>query len=209
MSDFDIRKTGKDQYDSDTFVDDISTEESVGEWQVSLDTKDIVAILLRLVICVSGILALMFWEDKQIKELQIKRRQVQTEGESLKSKKSEIEKEIKGFNYVAGKSEEFMKRITIMQDLAKVRSLAINGLDQIQDVLPEKVWLEKVSFRDGKFTIDGIALNNTEIQSFIKNLEGSPVFSTVVLSRSNDVTTGQKRIQSNKKFSIESVLKIK
>lgn len=209
MSDFDIRNTGKDQYDSDTFVDDISTEESVGEWQISLDTKDVVAILLRLVICVAGVLALMFWEDKQIKELQIKSQQVHSDGENLKLKKSEIEKEIKGFNYVAGKSEEFMKRIYIIQDLAEVKSLAINGLDQIQEVLPEKVWLEKVSFRDGKFTIDGIALNNTEIQFFIKNLEKVPIFSSVVLNRSNDITTGQKRVQKNKKFSIESALKMK
>lgn len=205
---FDIRKTSKDQYDSDTFVDDVVMDEGTEEgFRISLEARDVVAIVLRLVVCASVVVGLMFWEQKTLRELNIKNQQARSELDKLKSEKGDIEKEITGFDYVSGKSEEFMKKMEVMQELAEVRLLAVEGLDQIQTALPEKVWLERVSFRGSTFTIDGVALNDLDIQIFVKSLEDVPIFGMVRLSQSVDAPISQKQLAQNKQFSIESVLR--
>ena len=207
-SPFDIRKTGKDQYDSDTFVDDVVMDEGTEEgFRISLEARDVVAIAIRLVVCASAVVGLMFWEQKTIRELNIKNQQASSELDKLKSEKGDIEKQITGFDYVSGKSEEFMKKMEVMQGLAEVRLLAVEGLDQIQTALPEKVWLERVSFRGSTFTIDGVALNDMDIQIFVKSLEEVPIFGMVRLSQSVDAPVSQKQMAQNKQFSIESVLR--
>jgi Tfp pilus assembly protein PilN len=126
---------------------------------------------------------------------------------NLKTEQGSLKKQIEGFEYIAKKSKEFNEKLDIMQKIVDRRFLAVSGLDQIQEVIPEEVWLKEIQFRKDDFTIRGVSTTNKQIQNFAEELEGTNLFSKVVLDRAEEDRSNNSKLHSRRKFVIVSTLK--
>ena len=106
---------------------------------------------------------------------------------------------------MAKKSKEFYNKLNVMQELADSRLLALTGLDHIQSIIPEEVWLQKVNFDNKKFTLTGTSTTNNQLQNFIQKLEDTQLFSNVNLEQSREEKDNKNYVRRH--FSIKSTLK--
>ena len=204
----DLRKTRiatvVDQLDDDDiFLDDADKKSFLSD--LDLETKDIIGLVLRLVVCGLGIVILIHFEKKNLDKLNGQKMVVQEELNSLKSKQSTIKNEIKGLEYISEKSKEFNRKLNIMQGIVDNRLLAVKGLDFIQSAIPEEVWLREVSLNKKKFIIKGVSTTNKQIQNFIEQLENTDLFSAVSLAKAEEEK--KEAHYSRRRFTIESLLK--
>ena len=70
-----------------------------------------------------------------------------------------------------------------MEGIVHRRLKVIRGLDQIQDVIPQNVWLERVNFNGNKLVLNGFSNTNKQVQTFIESMEKTNVFLRVVLNK--------------------------
>ena len=203
----DLRKTRAstviDNFDEDFFLDERKGSSLFSK--VEIDAKGIIGFLLRLVLCAVGTVVLMYLEKQNLDKLNGEKALVNNEFSELKGKKTRMEKEIKGFEYMASKSKEFNNKLNIMQRIVDRRLLAVTGLDHIQTVIPEEVWLKEVRFDKKHFTITGVSTTNKQIQNFVEELERTKLFSKVNLERAAEETTN--KTQNRRSFVIVSTLK--
>lgn len=202
----DLRKTRAstvvDSVDEDFFLYDQKKTSFFSK--VEVNPKQVVGLILRLVICSIGTMVLMYIEKDNLDKLNGEKGIVNGEFSELKSKKAMIEKEVKGFEYMASKSKEFGNKLNIMQKIVDRRLLAMSGLDHIQSVIPNRVWLKEVRFDKQDFTIRGLSTTNKQIQNFVEELEETGLFSKVNLERATEEINDERKRRS---FVIVSTLK--
>ncbi len=68
---------------------------------------------------------------------------------------------------------KIQQRIGTIETLSRDRLLRIQILDIIQQIMPEKVWLERIESKDGKFSITGLGVTDYDISGFLESLERS------------------------------------
>ena len=203
----DLRKTR-----AATVVDDLGDDFLLYEDEknsflsnIEIDPKRIIGFVVRLALCALGVVVLRYIEKQNLDKLNGQKSIVQNELNQLAKKQKEKEKEVEGFAYMAKKSKEFYNKLDIMQELADSRLLALTGLDHIQSIIPEEVWLQRVNFDDKKFTITGTSTTNKQIQNFIEKLEDTQLFSNVNLEKAIEDKDKKNYIRRN--FIIKSTLK--
>lgn len=206
----DLRKTRAstviDSVDEDFFLYDNEKKSSFLS-DVAIDPKQIIGFFIRIALCALGTIILMRVEKNNLDKLNAEKAIVSGELSQLKGEKGNLEKQIKGFEYIAKKSEEFNKKLDIMQKIADRRLLAVTGLDKIQEVIPEEVWLKEIRFNKDDFTIKGVSTTNKQIQNFTEELERTNLFSKVVLDRAEEDKSNNSKLHSRRRFVIVSTLK--
>ena len=172
---------------------------------ISIDPWKVLGFFLRVVICVAGIVSLRYVEQQNLDKLNRQKAIVKGELDQLVKTRKDKEKKVESFSYIVEKSKEFYNKLDIMQGLADSRLLPLTGLDYIQNVIPEEVWLREVGFRDKEFDIRGASTTNKQVQNFIEKLEETQLFSSVTLQQSREEKDKRNYIRRN--FTIKSVLK--
>lgn len=189
---------------SDEFLIDDDRKSSLLS-NLEIDPKVVIFFIIRLALCVSGLFVLRYVEKQNLNKLNGQKAILNNEFNALKSEKKKIEKNIEGFTHIRDTSKEFKNKLEIMQKIADRRLIAVSGLDSIQSVIPEEVWLNQVQLKDKKFTIKGISTTTKQIQNFIEKMENTESFSSVILEQAKDIQNREQR--KRKQFVIVSVLK--
>ncbi|MBI5180066.1 MAG: PilN domain-containing protein [Nitrospirae bacterium] len=96
---------------------------------------------------------------------------------SLKEKVKVVE------NYEKDK-KNFEEKISVIEQLKKNQTGPVIMLDEISKNIPERVWLTKITESGGKINMEGNAISNTDLASFINNLKNTKGFSNVELTES-------------------------
>lgn len=202
----DLRKTRAstvvDSVDEDFFLYDDEKKSSV-----SVNPKKIIGFIIRIAVCALGTVILMHVEKTNLNKLSAAKAIVNGELNELKGKQQNLKKQIEGFEYISKKSKEFNEKLDVMQKIVNRRPLAVTGLDHIQEVIPEEVWLKEIRFDRDDFTITGVSTTNKQIQNFAEQLEKTNLFSKVVLDRAEEDRSGKNKLHSRRKFVIVSTLK--
>ena len=203
----DLRKTKASTVVQDLGDDFLLYDEKKASFfsDIKIDVKSIIGFVLRIVVCAVGTFVLIYFEKQNINKLNVDKAKANTELNAFKKKQAEMEKQIEGFEYIAKKSKEYEDKVSIMETIVDKRLSAITGLDKIQGVIPEEVWLKKVEFRDKDFTITGISTTNKQIQNFVEELEKTRLFSKVNLEKAEE--ENRNRAYSRRRFIIVSTLR--
>ena len=200
----DLRKTRAetvvDNLEDDVFMEDKPSLLS----NIKIDPKDLVGFIIRLALCFVGVFALKYKEQQDLSKLNSQKAIATQELNTLQDQEKKLQTQVDGFGQLKERSKEFNNKLNIMQKIANNRLSAVTGLDQIQGVLPEEVWLEKVAFNDRKFEIQGYSTTNKQIQNFVEKLEQTNLFSTVGLER---VAEDRGKRMKRRSFTVTSVLK--
>jgi len=107
---------------------------------------------------------------------------------STRAEMQATQQEIDRFGPQLKQVEEFKKtkaaieqKLAVIEHLHELRSGPVHVLDELALHTPDRIWITKVSMRDGKITLDGMSLDNELVALFLTQLEESPYFKNVEL----------------------------
>lgn len=140
----------------------------------------------KLVLLLVGPLALYIYENQNVPaKLQIldAKNQTLSQLQSYNEKQAASVAEIKQF-----KEDEALieTRISALEKIAKDRHKEIRVLDLLQTIIPEKAWLTKVEINPEKINIEGMALTDYEVSTFLDSLTKSAFLLDVNLVSSSE-----------------------
>lgn len=153
----------------------------------------LLSILLTLVV-LGGIHFTLYQKKKNIEE---EIQSVEKELNELKIKVGEVER------YKQAK-KELETKLAVIQTLEKGKMLAAELLQGIAERIPDKMWLERLSFKGTQLSLQGYAIDNETIATFMKDLERSESFRNIEL-----LLTEQKAVEGvgMKHFSLLATLR--
>lgn len=143
--------------------------------------------LKRIIILLIGPIALYFYETQNIDakyvDLNAKTAELNTLT-AYNSKQANSVAEIKKF-----KEDEALieARIAAVEKISKDRNREIRVLDLLQTVIPEKAWLTRIQVFPDRVNIQGLALGDSEVSSFLDALTKSVFLIDVNLVSSSEV----------------------
>lgn len=159
--------------------------------------------LKRLVIMLIPALALYAYQEQNVPQKQSElnaKTQMMNELTAYNAKQSASVAEIKKF-----KEDEALieARIAALDKISKDRYREIRVLDLLQQVIPEKAWITQIKITPEKVTVQGLALSDFEVSSFLEALTKS-----VFLMDVNLVNSSESLVDgvSLKKFEISCLL---
>lgn len=151
--------------------------------------REIVIFCAVLVLAVAGCAALYF-------NMKMK---IAAERETI----ANYDKEINSLRSVLGEVAEFKKKqaeyqekLDVLADLKRKKSGPIHLLDDLNKVLPDKLWLESFQEKSGAIQIKGIGVSEKTVAGFITGLEASPYYRDVDLKVTRQIDQDGKKLQS-------------
>lgn len=160
-------------------------------------------VLKRLVLLLVGPIALIVYENQNIPALQTDldgKRQVLTELQAYNAKQAASVAEIKKF-----KEDEAIieARISALEKISKDRQREIRVMDLLQTVIPKKAWLTRVQINPDSVNVQGYALGDWDVSTFLESLTRSAFLMDVNLISSAEVNQDGMML---KKFEISCLL---
>ena len=139
--------------------------------QVSIFFLSIIFVVMLLVWYTLGV-------DREIMETRTKTKAVKVQIALYKEKADRV-------NEIKRKIKILDDKLKIVKSLKTRRNEQQTLLEEVADrIVPERMWIEKLKSDSVRVTIKGIAFDNPTIADFMRNLEGSPLFSNIDLKRS-------------------------
>lgn len=148
------------------------------------------------VVLVAG-LGLYGYAQARIKSVQNEISTAENDLQQLKSKIGQLEnlKKLK---------DEVSKKLDVLSQLRKEKTGPVRRLATLSDATPEKLWLTKYSESGSTVSIGGIALDETLIADFMRNLQNSSDYANIELVVSEQTEFAATKA---KRFEITCVLK--
>ena len=106
---------------------------------------------------------------------------VDTEIASVTSDTERFKREIGEIDKFKISKENLEKKLAVVKELEGGRKMIVKIMDELSSNVPDKLWLESVREGDSNIDIEGVALDNDTVATFMINLERSPYFKEVDL----------------------------
>lgn len=108
------------------------------------------------------------------------------EKELLDRKLAKLEKITKQVEDLEKKRRTLREKLMTIATLKAKKHGPVHILDDINNALPERSWLLSMKEKSGALEINGVALDNQTIATFMKSLEGGKYFGSVDLVLSTE-----------------------
>lgn len=161
------------------------------------------AVLLKFGIILSLTLLLYIYESYNIGILT-------DQSNAAQARLQELQAEVARNQSVVGRALEMQEeikqletRIAAVKKLSRIRLREIKAVDYLQNTIPDRVWFQRLEFRDKNFRVEGFAATEESLNRFIEAVDGKSFFRTAILLNNEDVRT---RTGTVKKFVISSDL---
>ncbi len=76
------------------------------------------------------------------------------------------------------KREELLDRMDVIQNLQGKRPIIVRHFDELVKVVPEGVYIDSLSRKASKISIEGVTESNVRVSSLMRNVSGSEWFSS-------------------------------
>jgi type IV pilus assembly protein PilN len=93
----------------------------------------------------------------------------------------ELEKKVGEVDKYKEARKELETKLAIIERLQKGKTLVVQLLDGTGETIPEKMWLDELGLKASRYSMEGYAVDNETIATFMKELERSGSFHTVEL----------------------------
>ncbi|MBF0517243.1 MAG: PilN domain-containing protein [Nitrospirae bacterium] len=115
----------------------------------------------------------------------------------LQKEKAEKTRQLEALKNKIKDVDELEKKIKTINDNKKVieqlkasQSTPVKVLDEISKLLPDNVWLTKMTISEQGLSLSGTAEKNDDVVIFVNNLKNSKLFNNVYLSKSQSGAVG-------------------
>lgn len=123
------------------------------------------------------IIACIVWTATISSRVEEKRAQITEKQNELK----QLDKIIGEVNEFTTKKTELEEKLKIIEQLRKGKTGPVRALDDLATEVPNRVWLTNLEEKGGSVTIEGRAIDHEDVSSFMKSLQKSKYFSSIVL----------------------------
>ena len=125
---------------------------------------------LGIVVVAVGVMGWLWWDDTQkIARLEAKKETLQADRDRLKKVVDEV-------NAFEQRESLLRSRLETIQRLRSNQQGPVRMLDELNLGLPEQVWLEAITEKEGVFQMTGYALTNFAVADLVKTLQRSQQF---------------------------------
>jgi len=141
---------------------------------------------IRLVTILLLPLALFAYEFQNIPTLNDKLRRKSALLQDLRAKNEQAKGAVEEIKRFKEDQSRLQKQIDTLEGLQRERLLEVKILDNLQKDIPEKVWLERVDFKDENMVISGLAVAGQDLTAFYENLSKSVFLEEVQLVKESE-----------------------
>ncbi|GAB4365503.1 MAG: hypothetical protein Kow00128_08100 [Deltaproteobacteria bacterium] len=99
-----------------------------------------------------------------------------------------LKKEIGEVEKFKARKAELQQKVDIISKLQAGRTGPVKVFEALSASIPEKCWIDKLSIKDEKVSLNGVALNNYTIANFMTALGESGRFRDIVLGSAEQST---------------------
>ena len=112
-------------------------------------------------------------------------------------------------NALEKEKQSLLSRMNVIQELQQGRSQMVHVFDQMVRIIPEGVYMKKLTQKGTKFEITGMAQSNARVSSLMRNLDASDWFTDPkleeIVSNKNKTGTRESRFKLNVSLAVQSV----
>jgi type IV pilus assembly protein PilN len=94
----------------------------------------------------------------------------------IQSEIATLDGQIKQIDELQLRKDELLARMKVIQDLQGRRPVIVRVFDELARTVPNKVYLVSITRKDDFFMIEGYAESNTQVSSFLRNINASAWF---------------------------------
>jgi type IV pilus assembly protein PilN len=154
--------------------------------------QQLVLFIVLVVGAVVGLYLWWSWMDGKVAEKQKQITQAEQQIEQYKKAIGEVDK-------YKGLEEALNLKLKIIEDLIKGKSGPVRIMDRLSQSIPKQVWLTKWTETNGNVTIEGEALSNKHVGTFMSSL-GTPMDATVKKADTPEAKDKQKTVKPKSYF---------
>jgi Tfp pilus assembly protein PilN len=132
-------------------------------------------VIVRFLVLILLPVGLYIYEMLTIPQLRAKKEEITNSILELQQFNQKADRAVREIKKFQEDEKKIKSQIEVIQTLSKDRLREIQILDLFQQVIPERVWLRELDFRDRKLIIRGQAMSDSDITSFIEAL-GRSIF---------------------------------
>ena len=172
-----------------------------------MNTVIMMKFILNLIFILCFPLALKAYEIHQINKLTNEKVQKENLLSSINEELAKLETELKSYDYLQKKAEEFKKKKEFLKTLAEARLIIPRTIDLIQNRTPETVWLEHLKLElletRQKVYISGKSFSETHVNFFANSLHDVLDKNSITVN-THDIREGDSVVRVN--FSLQGVM---
>lgn len=149
--------------------------------------------LIKFAVIILGVVGLWIYEKRNIDDLTAKSVELGEKSKLLKSELAARQADLAKLKDIEPLAQSLTDKLHILRDYSKLRLENLQSLDYLQSVIPERVWLKDITYKDHHYEIVGNAMDTVDLTDFVNKLEGGAYFSDVIV-----VQDKEKSVQGGK-----------
>lgn len=107
--------------------------------------------------------------------------------QTLEVKLNDLKEKVKEVENFEKDKKSYEEKIAIIEKLKKTQKGPVHILDEVSNMLPERVWLLSLKEGEGGMSLTGAGMTNDDIVKYVNNLKGSGIFTNVQLLESRQI----------------------
>lgn len=159
--------------------------------------------VMKVLVMIIGAALLLFYQNMNIDALTKQRNMYSGQNIQLTQELQQIEASAGQLEQLKNENEKLQEKLKILSSLSKNRLRELKALDNLQNFIPEGVWLESLEYNGKNVLLKGFATNDRDLNTFIESLEQSTYFKEVILSKAVEL---KKESGAVKEFEINTSL---
>jgi Tfp pilus assembly protein PilN len=136
-------------------------------------------VAVKLIILILPFALLYGWRSYTEGQLKAQNNQLQARLSEINTKLASYEPALKDIEKFQEEKRKLDSQMDVIKKLMKDRIKPLKTLANLQEILPARLWLTKYTMGDGKFSIEGIAMDDGVVSDFVGALEASVYFQNV------------------------------
>lgn len=151
---------------------------------------------VKIIVMVMWVGVLYGYEWYNIGQLTSSLQRVQQQEAQLVAEATALKPQVEKAKVLQKENEELNKKLSLVKDLGRLRLREIRAIDHIQNIVPEKVWLSSLKFKDDDFEVVGLSANDQELDKLLDGIRENPTFKDVLLSRAVEEKSKQGNVKA-------------
>jgi Tfp pilus assembly protein PilN len=157
-------------------------------------------LLVKCALLVVPLILIISFDYYEINQRQYTLATATSELAQAKQKLESLKPQVEAVTKFKENKKQLQTKIDVIRNISKERLKNVKALDALQSIIPAKVWLNKLTLKDNHVTMDGSAIEDSDVATFMQGLEESVFFAGVILK---SVESEKSKEGVYKKFSLE------
>lgn len=136
-------------------------------------------VLVCIVVAGLAMFLVMAWNSEVSSQLDLQNQR----NAYIDSETSKLDTDIKTIDDLQKRKDDLLKRMKVIQELQGRRPVIVRIFDEMVRVMPDGVYLTDFERHGDAFHIEGLANDNNDVSTLMRNIQASPWFKNATLKK--------------------------